>query len=65
LVSEEILGNRISSNIVLIGAIHAILGIGNQDDLEKALSEKWPRFAQKNIEVFRRGILLAKESLVR
>lgn len=62
LASEKIVGNRISSNIVLVGALHVILNIGDSNAVEKVLAEEWPSLAEKNIAAYRRGIELAEES---
>lgn len=62
LASEEIFVSRIGSNVVLVGAIHAILEIGDQKSIEKTLIEEWPHLAEKNIAAFRKGIQLGKES---
>lgn len=63
LTSEKIFGNRIGSNMVLLGALHGILGIGDPDTIEKTLAEEWPALADKNIAAFRKGIELGKGSL--
>jgi len=63
LASEKIFGNRIGSNIVLVGALHVILKIGDPNIIEKILAEEWPNFAEKNIAAFRKGIELGKEGL--
>ena len=61
LASEQIFGNRIGANVVLVGALHAILGIGNAAAIEKVLKSAWPHYAEKNIAAFRQGMLLGKE----
>ena len=63
LASEDIFGNRVGSNTVLVGALHEILGIGKSNAIEKTLAEEWPSYSEKNIAAFRRGIQLGKESL--
>ena len=60
IASERIFGNRIGSNVVLVGALHTILNIGNTTEIEKTLAEEWPPLADKNIAAFRRGIELGK-----
>ena len=62
LASEEITGNRMAANIVLVGAVHAILNLGDQKAIEEILAEEWPRLAEKNIAAFRKGIELAREN---
>ena len=61
LASEQIFGNRIGANVVLLGALHAILDIGNAAAIEKVLKSAWPHYAEKNITAFRKGMLLGKE----
>ncbi len=63
LASEAIFGNRIAANVVLVGAIHAILQIGDQNVIEAVLRDKWPVLADKNVSAFRKGIDLATENL--
>ena len=60
LVSEDIFGSRIGSNVVLIGALQSILKIADPKQIEKTLAEEWPRYADKNIVAFRRGMELGK-----
>jgi 2-oxoglutarate ferredoxin oxidoreductase subunit gamma len=60
LTSEAIFGNRIGSNMVLVGALHAILEIGNTSIIERTLAEEWPLLADKNIAAFRKGIALVQ-----
>ncbi len=62
LASEKIFGNRIGSNIVLVGALHSILKIGDALEIEKTIAEEWPGLAEKNIAAFKVGIKLGKES---
>ena len=62
LASEEIFKSRIGSNVVLVGALHTILAIGEQKEIEKTLAEEWPNLAKENIAAFRRGIQLGKMS---
>jgi 2-oxoglutarate ferredoxin oxidoreductase subunit gamma len=62
LASEEILGNRIASNMVLVGALYGILNVCDSDAVEQVLANEWPLLAEKNIAAFRRGIELVKES---
>jgi len=61
LVSEKITGNRMSANVVLVGAVHKILKIGDQKVIEKIIAEEWPLLAEKNIAAFQKGIELAVE----
>ena len=61
LASEHIFGSRLGANIVLVGALHSILKIGNQHIIEQTLADTWPRLAEKNILAFRRGLELAKK----
>ena len=61
LASEKIFGNRIGANTVLVGALHAILGIGDKSAIEETLAEEWPELSEKNCEAFRKGIQLGKE----
>ena len=61
LISEEIVGTRILSNIVLLGALFEILKIGNQRSVEKVLSEEWEQLVEENILAFRRGLELIKK----
>ena len=61
IASEHIFGSRIGSNVVLVGALHAILNIGDKTEIEKTLAEEWPALADKNIAAFRRGIELGKQ----
>ena len=63
LASEEITGSRLVSNMVLVGALHTILDIGDQKTIEKILAEEWPVLADQNIAAFRCGITFGKESL--
>jgi 2-oxoglutarate ferredoxin oxidoreductase subunit gamma len=62
LTSEAIFGSRIGANIVLIGALHAITGIGNPDAIEETLSVEWPLLSDENIQAFRQGIELGQMS---
>ncbi len=62
LISEEIVGNRIGSNVVLVGALNAIIEICNPMEIEKTIAQEWPDIAEKNIAAFRQGIQLGKES---
>ena len=62
LASEKITGNRQAANVVLVGAVHEILKIGNKKTIEKILAEEWPQLAEKNIIAFQKGIELAIEN---
>jgi 2-oxoglutarate ferredoxin oxidoreductase subunit gamma len=64
LASEEIVGSRISANMVLVGVLVSILKIGNPKSVEQVLKEEWPDLAEKNILAFRRGMELDKESQI-
>jgi Pyruvate/2-oxoacid:ferredoxin oxidoreductase gamma subunit len=62
LISEDIFGSRIGSNVVLVGALHAILKIGDSGCIEAVLKEEWPDLAEKNITAFRKGIAVVNSS---
>lgn len=61
LISEEIIGNRIGSNIVLVGALNAIFNICSPQEIESTLAQKWPELKEENCAAFRRGMHLGKE----
>lgn len=63
LASEAITGNRLAANVVLVGAIHTILKIGDQNMIEKILADEWPKLAEKNIAAFQKGIELARKDM--
>ena len=61
LESEAIFDNRIGANMVLVGALHEILGVGNAKAIEKTMAEEWPEWSEQNIAAFRKGRELARE----
>ena len=60
LISEEIVGTRILSNTVLVGALFGILRIGDQKSIEKVLADEWAKLAEANVAAFRRGLELVQ-----
>ena len=61
LISEEITGTRIVSNMVVLGAMHGVLGIGQPDMINNVIKDKWPEYIEENSEAFRRGVEFGKE----
>jgi len=53
-IAEE-LGNRLSANMVMLGALVAITKILEPDTVEKAIISRVPRFKELNLQAFRAG----------
>jgi len=54
----EALGNRLTANMIILGAAQSILNMVSKEAIEKAVRERFPRYAEINITAVRRGMEL-------
>ncbi len=59
----ESLGRKIVANIVILGAIVAVLGTPSLESVEKALADRFPKAADLNRKAVRQGYSIASELL--
>lgn len=62
-IALEVTGNKISSNIVLLGILSGLTGVVSLDALKKAVSERFKNKVEVNIKALEKGYELgAKEA---
>lgn len=55
-IADEEVGNKQSTNVVMLGALAALTGIVTIDGLKQRVEERWPRFKEMNLKALELGI---------
>lgn len=58
----QALGRKVLTNVVMLGALQATVPLVSRESLEKALRERFPKFAEMNLKALNAGSELAKSA---
>ncbi len=59
----EALGNKLAANMVMLGAAQAVTEAVSVESLEEAIKQRFPRYAEININALHKGIELGKQAM--
>lgn len=56
-IAEE-LGNRLTANMVMLGAVQSITDVVSSESLKQAVEDRFPRYIEINLKAIERGMEL-------
>ncbi|MFQ5831551.1 MAG: 2-oxoacid:acceptor oxidoreductase family protein [Candidatus Thorarchaeota archaeon] len=62
-IADKDVGNKQTTNVVMIGAFTAITKMLSVRGLKKRIKERWPRFAELNLKALELGMKAGKKAL--
>lgn len=62
-IADEVVGNKQTTNVVMIGAFAAITKMLSVRGLKQRIKERWPRFAELNLKALDLGMEAGKKAL--
>ena len=62
-IADEPVGNKLATNVVMLGAFAVITKVLSLDGLKKRVEERWPRFKDANLKALELGMKAGKEAL--
>jgi 2-oxoglutarate ferredoxin oxidoreductase subunit gamma len=62
-IADEQVGNKLSTNVVMLGAFAVITKVLSIEGLRKRVEERWPRFKDTNLKALELGMKAGKEVL--
>jgi 2-oxoglutarate ferredoxin oxidoreductase subunit gamma len=61
-IADEEVGSKLSTNVVMLGALASITGLVTEDGLRQQIKERWPRFVETNLKALELGIEAGKKA---
>jgi 2-oxoglutarate ferredoxin oxidoreductase subunit gamma len=62
-IADEQVGNKLATNVVMLGAFAVITKVLSLEGLKKRVEERWPRFKDSNLKALELGMKAGKEAL--
>jgi 2-oxoglutarate ferredoxin oxidoreductase subunit gamma len=62
-IADEQVGNKLATNVVMLGAFAVITKVLSLDGLKKRVEERWPRFKDTNLKALELGMKAGEEAL--
>ena len=62
-IADEQIGNKLSTNVVMLGAFAVITKVLSLEGLKKRVEERWPRFKDTNLKALELGMKAGEEAL--
>lgn len=62
-IADEQVGNKLATNVVMLGAFAVITKVLSLDGLKKRVEERWPRFKESNLKALELGMKAGEEAL--
>jgi 2-oxoglutarate ferredoxin oxidoreductase subunit gamma len=62
-IADEQVGNKLATNVVMLGAFAVITKVLSIEGLRKRVEERWPRFKDTNLKALELGMKAGKEVL--
>ena len=59
----EGLGNRLTANMVMLGATQVVTKAVSKESLEEAIKQRFPRFSEINLKALHRGMALGRKAM--
>jgi 2-oxoglutarate ferredoxin oxidoreductase subunit gamma len=62
-IADEQVGNKLATNVVMLGAFAVITNVLSLEGLKKRVEERWPRFKDTNLKALELGMKAGEEAL--
>jgi 2-oxoglutarate ferredoxin oxidoreductase subunit gamma len=62
-IADEQVGNKLATNVVMLGAFAVITKVLSLEGLKKRVEERWPRFKETNLKALELGMKAGEEAL--
>ncbi|TFF68304.1 2-oxoacid:ferredoxin oxidoreductase subunit gamma [Candidatus Thorarchaeota archaeon] len=61
-IADERVGNKLATNVVMLGAFTAITGALSVEGLRRQIEDRWPRFVKTNLQALEYGLEAGEEA---